>query len=361
MRLYKLHSEHKCKRRALAVTAYLSSRRHLMPLGIKPTVDFAFKKIFGSPENVPALVGLLNAILQLEEPIEDVDILNPFSYQEFAEAKQIVLDIRARDRQKRWLNIEMQVSVVEGLVERLVYYSCSLYVEQLRTGEAYSELRPAISICLLREDLFRDSAVPHHRFRFADVEHGRVLAETVELHTVELGKYNVREDRLGEASELEKWVFFLLHASEYEADRLRELLPGEGFERAISALEAIAGRTEDLEMYNQREKAERDYRWAIESARREGIEKGREEGVQIGLEKGREEGVQIGLAKGREEGRREGREEGREEGVLVGKIQVLQQLLGEAQTPAEELLKRPLDELNSLLSQLQERLRRRGQ
>jgi len=328
-----------------------------MPLGIKPTVDFAFKKIFGSPENVPALVGLLNAILHLEQPIEDVDILNPFSYQEFAEAKQIVLDIRARDRQKRWLNIEMQVSVVAGLVQRLVYYSCSLYVEQLRTGEAYSELRPAISICLLREDLFRDSAVPHHRFRFADVEHGRVLAETVELHTVELGKYNVREERLGEASELEKWVFFLLHASEYEADRLRELLPGEGFERAIAALEAIAGRTEDLEMYNQREKAERDYRWVIESARREGIEKGREEGVQIGLEKGREEGreegVRIGLAKGREEGR--------EEGVLVGKIQVLQQLLGEQQTPAEELLQRPLDELNSLLSQLQERLRRRGQ
>ena len=52
-----------------------------MPLGIKPTVDFAFKKIFGSPENVGALMGLLNAILELPDPITDVEILNPFRLQ----------------------------------------------------------------------------------------------------------------------------------------------------------------------------------------------------------------------------------------------------------------------------------------
>jgi len=50
-----------------------------MPIGIKPIVDFAFKKIFGSPENTVALMGLLNAILDLDEPIIGVEILNPFS------------------------------------------------------------------------------------------------------------------------------------------------------------------------------------------------------------------------------------------------------------------------------------------
>ena len=28
-----------------------------MLLGIKPTVDFVFKKVFGSPENIPVLIG----------------------------------------------------------------------------------------------------------------------------------------------------------------------------------------------------------------------------------------------------------------------------------------------------------------
>ncbi len=50
-----------------------------MPLGIKPTVDFAFKKIFGSPENVSILIGLLNAILDLPRPIVHVEILNRLS------------------------------------------------------------------------------------------------------------------------------------------------------------------------------------------------------------------------------------------------------------------------------------------
>jgi hypothetical protein len=48
-----------------------------VPLGIRPTVDFAFKKVFGSPENTAAL---LNAILELPRPIVAVEIQNPFSY-----------------------------------------------------------------------------------------------------------------------------------------------------------------------------------------------------------------------------------------------------------------------------------------
>ncbi len=94
-----------------------------MPLGIKPTVDFAFKRIFGSPENVPLLIGLLNAILKPAIPIVHVEILNPFNYREFEDDKLIVLDIRARDSAGRWLNIEMQVSVFTGLLQRLVYYA----------------------------------------------------------------------------------------------------------------------------------------------------------------------------------------------------------------------------------------------
>ncbi len=79
----------------------------MIPLGIKAFVDFAFKKIFGSPENSAALIGLLNAILELEHPIADVTILNPYSFQEFQTAKLVVLDVKARDSAGRLFNIEM--------------------------------------------------------------------------------------------------------------------------------------------------------------------------------------------------------------------------------------------------------------
>ncbi len=46
-----------------------------MLLGIKPTVDFVFKKVFGSPDNIPVLIGLLNAILKFAHPIVHVKYL----------------------------------------------------------------------------------------------------------------------------------------------------------------------------------------------------------------------------------------------------------------------------------------------
>jgi hypothetical protein len=112
-----------------------------MPLGIKPTVDFAFKKIFGSPQNSVSLIGLLNAILGLDRPIEAVELLNPFSYQEFAESKLVVLDVRCRDSAGRWLNVEMQVSVYSGLLERLVYYACSMYATNWKLAKT-TQKRP---------------------------------------------------------------------------------------------------------------------------------------------------------------------------------------------------------------------------
>jgi len=159
-----------------------------MLLGIKPTVDFVFKKVFGSPENIPVLIGLLNAILKLAHPIVHVEILNPFSYQEFGDDKLVVLDIRARDSAGQWLNIEMQVTVFAGLLQRLVYYACTMYVGQLEPGGSYADLRSAIAICLLSKKLFRDDAIPHHRFRLTDPEHGVDVSDSIEVHTVELTK-----------------------------------------------------------------------------------------------------------------------------------------------------------------------------
>jgi hypothetical protein len=72
-----------------------------MPLGIRPINDFAFKKIFGTPENKIALISLLNAILSLPSPIIDVTLLNPFNPQDFQDDKLSVLDIKAVDQNGR--------------------------------------------------------------------------------------------------------------------------------------------------------------------------------------------------------------------------------------------------------------------
>ena len=166
-------------------------------------------------------MGLINAILELQRPIDTVVILNPFSYQEFAESKAIVLDVRCRDTLGRWLNVEMQISVYPGLLERLVYYACSMYVNQLQIGENYARLTPSISICLLEKPVFGGVDQAHHRFQMVDVRTGRELEKAIEVHTVELTKYNLPERSISFASKLEQWVFLLLHAQAYDAAQLK--------------------------------------------------------------------------------------------------------------------------------------------
>ena len=310
-----------------------------MPLGIRPTVDFAFKKIFGSPQNSDALIGLLNAILKLEHPVETVEILNPFSYQEFHDNKLIVLDVRCRDSSGRWLNVEMQVSAYAGLIERLVYYACSMYVDQLASGCNYALAEPAISICLLSHRLYPDSLQAHHRFQMVDVASGKSIQNAIEVHTVELTKFPLDATKIREASKIEQWAFLLLKAQDYEADQLEELLPGIDFKAAIDTIQVISAKTEDKNMYDQREKAQRDYEWAISGARAEGREEGREEGH----EEGRKEGEQLGLAKGE----------------LIGKLRMLEELLGDEPTTKAELLALSPNALTTRLTELQQRLRDR--
>ena len=50
-----------------------------MVLNIRPLNDFAFRKTFATQQNRLALMGLLNAILNLAHPIVEVEILDPFN------------------------------------------------------------------------------------------------------------------------------------------------------------------------------------------------------------------------------------------------------------------------------------------
>jgi predicted transposase/invertase (TIGR01784 family) len=302
-----------------------------MSLGIRPTVDFAFKKIFGSPQNSAALIGLLNAILEFPQPIVAVEVLNPFNYQEFAHSKLIVLDVRCRDSNGRRFNVEMQVSVYAGLIERLVYYACSLYVEQLTAGDNYALASPSISICLLDRVLFPDTAQSHHRFQMVDRKSGRELSNAIEVHTIEMSKFQLDKRKIAEATKLAQWVFLLRFAQDYDATSLRKLLPAIEFASAISTIEIISAKTEDKQMYDQREKAQRDYDWAISGAREEGREEGREVGMDIGIQ----------------------------HGMIAGRIQLLQELLGEPPTSADSLRNLELDAIRTLLETLQQRLRDR--
>lgn len=292
-----------------------------MPLGIDPKVDFAFKLVFGSPDHTRITIHFLNAVLDLPRPITWVEILNPIQGKDWSEDKLVVLDVLAADVDGRRFNIEMQTTLPTDLAKRLTYYNCLNYIRQLGEGDPYYELRPAISICVLNRVLFTEAAEYHLSFRLRCDQRALVFSDDLAFHTLELPKYEPTSHNVEVLGPLEKWLYFLKHAEHLEADEVATRLVDAEFREAAGVLEMISKSPEDRQFYEARMKFLHDEEARLIAAR----------------------------------------EEGAAQGALVGKVQILEELLGDSVTSTRELLERSSDDLSKLLVQLQERLRSRGE
>ncbi len=306
-----------------------------MAIGIDPTVDYAFKRLLASPGHPAVTVHFVNAVLVDGPRITKVELLNPFVLKESLEGKVVILDVRGLDEFGRWLNIEMQTTLPAELPERLTFYGCSLYVSQLGRGEGYSSLAPAISICVVTKSLFPESDGLHLDFRLRDRDRQLPLTNGLQIHLVQLPKYNVpitaSRSELNAATSLEKWVYFFRYAAELTTEQIAEKLTDPVFVEAAGILEMIARTPQEREDYEARLKLARDEESRLRGARAQGIE----------------------------EGRAEGRAEGRVQGELMGKVQLLQELLGGPVTDRVELLQLGVDRLETLAAKLQSELRNR--
>ena len=149
---------------------------------------------------------------------------------------------------------------------------------------------------------------------------GEVLNDSIEIHMVELSKYNGSAESITQSSVLEQWCYWIKYSSEHTAEELQALLPGLAFLRATKELDDIQTITEEKAMYDSREKAILDYESSLIDAR--------QEGEAIGIEKGR--------------------------------IQLLQELLGGPALSTVELNAMSLEELTSTMMRLQTKLRERN-
>ena len=240
--------------------------------------------------------------------------------------KLICVDVKATDAFGRVFVIEVQIVVQSSFAKRAVFYACDAYTDQLRAGQGYNDLKATYSICLLMRNLWDDGQL-HHQFQLVERESGMVLEDSIEIHTVELAKYNGSSSEVRGASVLEQWAYWIKNASEHTVEELQELLPGLEFLRATGELNAIREITEEKQMYDAREKASLD--------------------------------IQSNLIDARQEGRQEGIEIGEQRGKLTGSIQVYEGLLGGPTSSDEVLGNMPIEDLAAMVTQLQKRLRDR--
>jgi flagellar biosynthesis/type III secretory pathway protein FliH len=134
----------------------------------------------------------------------------------------------------------------------------------------------------------------------------------------------------------------LLYQRGISADDVRELF------RMVDWLMDLPSPT-SLFFDSELRKIEQEYEMPyVTSIERRAIEKGIEQGIEQGIEKGIEQGIEQGIEKGIEKGF--------EQGVVFGQIQLLQRILGIAESSIEELRSQSPDSMRAELERLQKQL-----
>ena len=289
--------------------------RSLEPRRFNPLNDFLFYKVMGEKGDEPQLIGFLNAVLgpSGRKPIESVEIIEKKSImKDMLRGKSCKLDVMAFLSDGTKVNIEVQIQDHHNMDRRTLFYCSKLYTENLREGQDYSELANVVAINIVSFD-FPPSELVHTRFRLReDSDPTLVLTDALEIHFVNMVRWRELGAKNVAGNPLHRWLAWLDPQSPPEL--VKEVKDMDG---AIMVAEQkqdyVMQDKEARELYEMRQKAERDRISELNTAEQKGMERGLQEGEQIGLQKGKQiglqKGEQIGLQKGRQEGLQESRQE----------------------------------------------------
>jgi predicted transposase/invertase (TIGR01784 family) len=152
---------------------------------LDPKNDFIFQLLFGKQDNKDILIDLLNAVLMREGQDRITDIESVENKKLDAERimdKTCVLDVKAKGKDGTTYNIEMQLTDKKNMGLRTAYYWAKMFVEQLKSGDKYQNLKKTITINILNYNIFTEVEKFHTTFHIREDELGFELTDRLEIH-----------------------------------------------------------------------------------------------------------------------------------------------------------------------------------
>jgi len=200
-------------------------------------VDYAFKRLLGTPGHEPLLINLLNAVLRetIPAPLTTVVLPNPFDAKETEDDKLAILDVKARDDDGRVYNIEMQMRPEAEYPAWALYYWAGLFREQLHAGEYYDTLQPAISIHIMDWLMFRDFEEYHLDFQIRNRVHpDKVFSPLLQMHVIQLPRCPMAPESLN--NDLARWCYLLRQGPDLDPKELPTKLNADSIHKAMEIL-----------------------------------------------------------------------------------------------------------------------------
>ena len=262
---------------------------------VKPTEDLVAKKIFSNPEITSAFISdILGLSVKCSKILDGTQIHS--SFEDEILLYNTSLDVLAELDDGTQVIIEIQVAKQLEFLKRLWVYICNQVSKNMdtirlqlgRTSPIYSELIPVYSVSILEKNYFDDDrAIRSFSLRDddtnkqlkVDVKGIKEKRNLITMAFLELSKYNpgIREN--------------------YNKKRWLELFSNQPFtqsqdeiiESADSLMEYKNWSEEEKAMYDEKTRKYDAYIDALQYKFVEGLELGRNEGIETGIEQGRSE------------------------------------------------------------------------
>jgi predicted transposase/invertase (TIGR01784 family) len=249
---------------------------------LKPTNDFIFKRLFGEVESKENLISLLNAILKLPEDnrLKDITVIeNKELVKELIDDKTGRLDVRAETLDNTQIDVEIQLIDQKNIVERMLYYMSKMYVEPIKSGGKYKDLKKTIVIGILDFDYFHIEKF-HSTFHFYEDElKAFMLTDKLEINFIELQKFKRGLKNIN--NPLDRWLLFL--EEDTSNDMLKEVLAVDSvIRKAEERLEWLSSDEETIKLYKAREESLIEKMSLLDEAEERGLKKGIEQGIEQG-------------------------------------------------------------------------------
>jgi len=248
--------------------------------------DALMKYVFADNERKHITLSLINSVFELEDtpPLVDFTFRDREISPDNAEGKESQLDILGSSSDGTVVNVEVQINPLKSMGERSLFYWSRLY-NQLRKGKPYGKLPRTVCINLLAFNLFTEDALAadwHSCFAVVNKKRPEhLLTEDLEIHFLELPKWERLRRRTDEFTAMDKWLAYFSRSTSPE--QMEELAMSETIiQDALQAEQRFMQDPNLVTAYDQAEKARLDRlareEYLLDQGRKEGLDEGRKEG-----------------------------------------------------------------------------------
>ena len=315
--------------------------------------DWAIKRLLRQKANFDVLEGFLTVFIG--EPIQIIEILESEGNQEAADDKFNRVDIKAKNSKGEIIIVEVQNTRELYYLERILYGVAKAITEHISLGQSYSEVKKVYSISILYFDIGKGTDYLYHgQTRFIGVhthdelqvnrkERDVIVTRTPATIFPEYILIRVNEFNNVAVTPLEEWMRYLKEGI------INQDTTAPGLIQAREKLRYYSMSPQERRVYDEHLNAVMIQNDVLSSAQLEGLQKGKqlgiEEGKLIGMQMGIEEGKLIGKQMGIEEGKQMGIEEGKQHERLknaanMKKLGIAPELIAQATgLPLEEIEK----------------------